>query len=105
MLKEREGALAELHDQCKALETHVHEVESAKRAVEQLDAEEAEASKAIEVVAQKIESEKQQKHQLEQRSAEVSATTQSPEVLQRKLNVIKKRNEALQQLHDACSGE
>ena len=99
----RETELRQLEAEVKALEGRLAEHEAAKKALETLEGEAAEASHDAEKVADKIAKERRSKAQLEQKEATLNAAARDPAVLQRTLAVLKKRTEALEKLHAACN--
>ena len=96
--------LAELEEEVNCLEVHIQEVEAGKRAIETLDAEAAEAAEAAQRVSERVSAEERKKAQLEQRGGSLSAASRDPVALKRTLVVLRKRNKALQHLHNTCSG-
>jgi DNA repair exonuclease SbcCD ATPase subunit len=102
--KGAERTLAALEEEVKTLEAHIQEVEAAKKTVEGLDAEAVEATKAAERVAEQVEAEQRKKAQIDQKVEAEHAAARDPAALKRTLANLRKRNKALQKLHDTCNG-
>ena len=102
--KGAERTLAALEEEVKTLEAHIQEVEAAKKTVEGLDAEAVEATKAEERVAEQVEAEQRKKAQIDQKVEAEHAAARDPAALKRTLANLRKRNKALQKLHDTCNG-